>query len=189
MFELLRKFAECHGLLLAHSVSSIHTGCTIIRALNPSPTAVMVYREEKVGLLHPVEETTPRNVHLVEPVAKPPSPPSSDPKCLGQALEQLEHGVHGLNLEEKAQFRALLQEFTDVITVGELGRTSLVKHTIDTGVAAPIRQHLRRLPFHQKEQVCEMLQGMLKDDNIEPATSPWSKKKDGSLPFCVDFCK
>ncbi len=193
MFEPLQKFAERHGLFLAHSVSLAHTGHTIVRALNPSPATVTVYKEEKVGLLHPVEETRPGGVHVVEPIAEPPSQPSRDPERLAQAIETLANGAQGLTPLEETHFRTLLQEFADVISVGDLGKTNMVRHTINTGNAEPIHQHPRRLPFHQKEQVHEMLQEMLDSGIIEPATSPWSspivlaKKKDGTLRFCVDF--
>ena len=52
-----------------------------------------------------------------------------------------------------------------------MGKTNVVKHTINTGDALPIRQQPRRLPFHQREEVqrLDMLKGV-----IEPANSPWS---------------
>ena len=67
-----------------------------------------------------------------------------------------------------------------------------MKHRINTGTAAPVRQPPRRFPFAKREEaVAEM-----KDDGIiEPSASPWSspvvlvKKKDGSTRFCVDYRK
>ena len=53
----------------------------------------------------------------------------------------------------------------------------------------------RRLPFHQRREVHQLLDDMIKRDVIEEAHGPWSspivlvKKKDGSTRFCVDFRK
>ena len=75
---------------------------------------------------------------------------------------------------------------------GDLGRTSMLRHKIDTGDAAPIHQTVRRLPFHQRELVHNMIEGMLDQGIVEPAEGAWSSpivlaKKDGSYRFCVDF--
>ena len=59
-------------------------------------------------------------------------------------------------------------------------------HNIDTGIANPIRQPPRRLPFNQREEIHWLLDGMLSRGVIETSQGPWSspivlvKKKDGS---------
>ena len=51
----------------------------------------------------------------------------------------------------------------------------------------------RRLPFHQRDVVQKMIQGMLQQGIIEPSGGAWAspivlvRKKDGSYRFCVDF--
>ena len=76
----------------------------------------------------------------------------------------------------------------------DLGRTSVLRHKIDTGDAAPIHQTACRLPFHLRELVHNMIEGMLDQGIVEPAEGAWSSpivlaKKDGSYRFCVDFCR
>ena len=72
-------------------------------------------------------------------------------------------------------------------------RTSLLRHTMNTGNAPPIHQQARRLPFHQRDVVQKMIHGMLEQGIIEPADGSWSspivlvKKQDGSFRFCVDY--
>ena len=74
-----------------------------------------------------------------------------------------------------------------------MGRTDKVKHQIDTGSSAPIRQHVRRLPPARREEVKKLLKHMLAQDVIQPTNSPWAspvilvRKKDGSTRFCVDY--
>ena len=57
-----------------------------------------------------------------------------------------------------------------------------------------------RLPFRRQSPVVrdikqQQVKEMLRDEVIRPSTSPWAspvvmvKKKDGSMRFCVDFCK
>ena len=58
-----------------------------------------------------------------------------------------------------------------------------------------VKQHPRRLPFHQKATVQMLLNDMLDQGIIEPASGPWSSpivlvtKKDGTPRFCIDYRK
>ena len=76
-----------------------------------------------------------------------------------------------------------------------LGRTSLLKHTIDTGTAPPIRQPVRRISPSKRQEVSQLLESMLKKDVIQQSSSPWAslivlvQKKDGSTRFCMDYRK
>ncbi len=75
----------------------------------------------------------------------------------------------------------------------DIGQTTLVQHRINTGDAIPVRLPPRRLPFHQRGEVKELLDKMITHGVIEPAHGPWAspivlvKKKDGTKRFCVDF--
>ena len=77
----------------------------------------------------------------------------------------------------------------------DIGRTSFVKHKMNTGNAKPIKQVPRRLPCSKRENTCQMISDMEEQGVIEPSTSPWTspvvlvKKKNGSLRFCVDYRK
>ena len=99
-----------------------------------------------------------------------------------------EHGDE-LSEDEREQFFMLLTEYADVFAFSEsdLRRTSKLKHQIYTGNAPPVRQAVRRVPPQRRQQVHELLNHMLKDDIIQPSSSPWAapvvlvKKKNGSL--------
>ena len=75
----------------------------------------------------------------------------------------------------------------------DIGRTGVLKHRIPTGDALPIRQPLRRVPYHMQKEMDEHIDTVLKKDVITPSKSPWAsdivlaKKKDGSKIFCVDY--
>ena len=67
----------------------------------------------------------------------------------------------------------------------ELGRTSLVQHTIDTGDHPPIKQQPRRTPFVQREQISKLINEM-QQRVVQPSASAWASpivivpKKDGT---------
>ena len=75
----------------------------------------------------------------------------------------------------------------------DLGRTTLVKHKIDTGDNKPVRQALRRQPLQYLKEIDRQLDELTNQKVVEPASSPWASnivvvaKKDGSLRMCVDY--
>jgi hypothetical protein len=95
---------------------------------------------------------------------------------INKAMELLVAEAEGLSYHERQGLDSLLNEFSEVFCSGneDLGRTSLVYHKIDTGEANPIKQAPRRLPFHQREETKNLLDGMLSRGIIEPAVGPWA---------------
>ncbi|KAL5496176.1 hypothetical protein EMCRGX_G012414 [Ephydatia muelleri] len=56
----------------------------------------------------------------------------------------------------------------------ELGRTNMVKQSVDTGNNPPIRQQFRRMPPFRREQACKLIEDMLKREIVQPSSSPWA---------------
>ena len=81
------------------------------------------------------------------------------------------------------------------LSIAELGKTDKLYHHIDTGNSRPIRQPVRRIPPHRREEVKGLLNQMLERGVVEPSSSPWAppvvlvQKRDGSTRFCVDYRK
>ncbi|CAC5420369.1 unnamed protein product [Mytilus coruscus] len=71
--------------------------------------------------------------------------------------------------------------------------TILIEYTINTGNHPPVRQRPRRIPLARMKDDEAEIQKMVKQDIIEPSTSPWNsnivvvKKSDDSWVFCIDF--
>ncbi|KAL5484318.1 hypothetical protein EMCRGX_G020792 [Ephydatia muelleri] len=113
-------------------------------------------------------------------------------KSRGHLVDKVAEGVTD---NEKDELQQLLLKYSGILSQyeGDLGRTDLVYHHIVTGDHKGIKQSGRRLPFHQREEVKELLDGMLERQVIEPSQGSWSspvvlvKKKDGSTRVCVDF--
>src|SRR5256884_523341 len=93
--------------------------------------------------------------------------------------------------------KGLLQKNEDIFIKGkyEVGRTNVVKHTIDTGDEKPIKQRARRLSVKEKELEKEHIEEMLKKGIIRKSKSSWAssivfvQKKGGEMRFCVDYRK
>ena len=92
--------------------------------------------------------------------------------------------------------KRLLREWQHVWECPEtLGRTGKGEHRVDTGMAPPIAQPLRRAAWAEKDFIQGEVQKMKKQKIVVESESPWSsppvlvKKKDGSVRFCVDYRK
>ena len=69
------------------------------------------------------------------------------------------------------------------------GRTGMVKHKIDTGVARPIKQAPKSIRLAKRNEVKELVEEMKRSGVSEPFSGSWSspivvvKKENGSLLF------
>jgi len=77
----------------------------------------------------------------------------------------------------------------------DLGRTGIIKHTIDTGDTKPISQRAYRVTLKEKEVIKTEVDKMLEKGIIRRSNSPWAspvvliKKKNGEIRFCIDYRK
>jgi len=98
---------------------------------------------------------------------------------------------------QQTEVRQLLADYTDVFMSpdGQLGNTSVAKHTINLTDERPFRQRLRRAALVHQDVIDKEVHKMLDTDIIEPSDSPWAspvvmvKKKDGTWRFCIDYRK
>ncbi|VDN41092.1 unnamed protein product, partial [Dibothriocephalus latus] len=124
-------------------------------------------------------------VNSVEVSTAPPVDPSSIEKIIPDNIPIA---------DSRALYHALVP-FSSVFTWADqaIGRTNSVEHRINTGTAPP--QHLppRRIPFHFRAELDNLVENMLQQGIIQPSSSSWAapatlvKKKDNSLRLCVDY--
>ena len=96
---------------------------------------------------------------------------------------------------QRQEVQQLIQAYEDIFSRGpyDMGHTSLVEHSIDTGSHRPFRQGLRRHPVAHLAMINDQVNEMLRNNLVEPAASPWAsnvvlvRKKDGSMRLCVDY--
>lgn len=100
-----------------------------------------------------------------------------------------------LNGEQKLHLRLLLDKYKNTFSTSptDLGRTSVLEHSIPTGNACPVKLSPRRTPRAFVDQEDKIIQEQLDVGIIRESSSPWSaplvfvKKKDGSTRPCVDY--
>ena len=75
----------------------------------------------------------------------------------------------------------------------DLGCTQVIKHHIDTGLEAPIKQPPRRFPAQHEQEIERQINELPQNGLIQPGNGPWGspivlvKKKDGYIRMCVDY--
>lgn len=102
-----------------------------------------------------------------------------------------------LSEEQKYQLTNLLNKHSDAFAKSktDLGKCSVLKHHIDTGNAAPVKQPLRRTPQAFEGEEERYLKEQLENGTIQPSTSAWAsplvmvRKKTGDVRVCVDYRK
>ena len=163
-----------------------------VRLLNAQRESVVVFKGTKIGVVEEMDTPTP--VTTVGSEANPSANvPDEKRKMLWKLVEDCEEA---LTSNQQEQFFFLLLANADLFADDDNpGRTSLVKHRIDTGMNPPLRQPVRRIPPHKREEAQRLLQDMLSKKVIQPSCSPWASpivlvpKKDGSVRFCIDYRK
>lgn len=158
---------------------------TSIPILNVGDVDLTIEKGEVVGHCEEV-------LWLRQCVENPPKEQKSEGDVISKVLED---SSKDLTNRQATKAKNLLWNFSDLFSKNsaDIGRTDLVKHAINTGDVAPIKQRPRRIPFAREKEVEEMIEDMRRSNIIEPSSSPWCspvvlvKKKDGSTRFCVDY--
>ena len=108
--------------------------------------------------------------------------------------------VSGLPVSEVLRRRLVevVRENIDAFaaTPTDLGRTSVVIHTIKTGHARPFKHKVRPIPFARRQYLEQEVEKLLEVGAISPADpgscpyasrTVFSPKKDGTLRMCIDY--
>lgn len=93
---------------------------------------------------------------------------------------------------EREDVKTLIQEYFTLF--GDVpSRTSVVRHDINVGNVAPIKQHPYQCPPLKRELMRKEVQYLLDNSLAVPSHSSWSSpclltpKSDGTPWFCTDF--
>ena len=142
-----------------------------VRMINTCCEPVDVFKSAKVGTVE--EATLPIPVAAVEPgTAGNEDISEQKQKMLRDMMEDCAASEE-LTPEQRDQFHLLLLANADVFSNdAHPCPTNLVKHRIDTGSSPPIRQPMRRVAPHKREEASRLLKDMLDRKIIQPSGSP-----------------
>ena len=183
------------GLLVSHTLIPQDTWTDVpVRMMNVKEQPVTIESGTVVADLEQVSVIGQHDTYDSEATDAKQIDEESESKT--EYIQKLIEGVDD-SIPESAclALEAILFKYRDVFSQDEndLGQTDIVMHHIDTGNARPVRQPLRRYPPAHVEVISEYVNNMLKQNTIEPASSPWAsnvvlvKKKDGSFRCCIDY--
>ena len=166
------------GCLMGRGLVSGNEGAILLR--NPSNVDVVLRKNTHVGI-----------ASLCSVVSKEDNV-SSRPAHTDFNWEE---AAHHLTSQQLKCAQECIDKYSEVVSrnKGQLGRTNVLQHKINTGNARPIRMAPRRLPLGRRTEAQQEIQHMLDTGVISPSKSPWCfpavliKKKDGAMRFCVDF--
>ena len=196
VIEPSEQFVSKTGILVGKSLVDPNNRTVPVRVMNLSEEPKTIHQDSVVGTYQPVVGINQSQSEEMLKVTEASSENKQETCVLPEHLLGLfERSSKFLDENQKVKLSSFLSEFKDVFAVGDhdLGRTGLVKHKINVGDNAPIKQAPRRLPLHQRLEEEKQIEQMLSRDVIEVSDSPWGspivlvKKKDGSYRYCIDY--
>ena len=200
-YKVVKKISDTNYLVKTPDRRKETQVCHInmLKAYHGKPKPELVILNNRLGLESPThskdcvgqvaekEEDTESEVRLgndQQPIKLQNSQILND---LGTKLSHLPSVQRKELAEVITQYREV---FPDVPS-----KTNLIKHDVDVGDSAPIKQHPYRVSPMKKELLDKEVQYMLKNDIIEEMQSNWSSpcilvpKHDSGFRFCTDFRK
>lgn len=169
------------GLLVAHTLVTVHDGRMQVRVRNLRHTPVVLQRYQKLGTLHLIKagdvyaegpDLCTLNENVVEVRLQ---------RVDTVVQESVRQQIPAVDLEgveildwQRQRLEALLLKHRAVFSEYEkyYGCTGTVLHPIPTGQTSPVRQRYRSIPPNLYAEVKLLLRGMLQGGVIEHSTSP-----------------
>jgi len=166
-----------------------------IQAVNLSLEEVKLQKRTYVGEASPIsnKDVVQKDVEINRVLKEPKVEPRKFEEYL---QEKLAH----LKIAERRTLEPVLRKYKHLfygLGSTQLGCTSQVEHSIETGDAKPIKRSPYRIPHTLKSVVDEHIDDMLQKEIIEPSMSPWSssivlvqkRSRDNSVKyrFCIDY--
>jgi len=170
-------------------------GYVPIQVVNLSLEELELQKQTYVGEASPIgnENVVQKNVEINHVLRDVKIAPQKFEEYLQEKLAHLKHA-------ERRTLEPVLRRYKHLfygLGSNQLGCTSQVEHSIETGDAKPIKRNPYRIPHALKPVVDEHIDDMIQREIIEPSTSPWSssivlvqkKSRDNSVKyrFCIDY--
>ena len=197
LIEPNERFMEKNGLLVARSIVKSGMHNIPLRIINVNDESCTLYKGTVVATCSKIKESDVQSSEFVNNVAKSHNELYKGKQLPIHLIDMYESCQTGLKEGQKKIFKDLLIEYSSVFSESsdDIGLTNLVEQTINTGNHPPVCQKPRRIPLAKIKDAEEEIKKMVKQDIIEPSTSPWNsnivlvKKSDGSWRMCIDYRK
>ena len=147
-------------LLIGRTLSQVSSeGDVLMQVLNANLEPVKIHQGTRLGVFTPS--------HAICTVTEEGTSPET---TLPESLDS-----SNLSRSQIQELKRFLVSFSDLFAspTGTLGRTSVVKHAIQTD-GPPVKQQLRRMPEALKAAVKEEVQKILNQGVVRQSSSPWS---------------
>ena len=133
-----------------------------LKILNVSAEEVTIPKETDLGTLFTINNAGESVYEVLDQVD---ASHSTRTQTSADIIAQLDIDGADLSQEGKRQLKKLVSECSDIFSRSDsdIGRTSLLKHHIETGNAKPIKQRPRRVPLNLRSEVERQKDVMLKD--------------------------
>ena len=169
-----------------------------IEVLNPTEEDICLYKYTNLGVVTRIGDADIVCAIKQQAQEENPADMCGQSDVLSPEIKKLVDDIDvDLTKQQRFKIRQLLHKNEDVFATKEqpFGRTELVTHKIVTETEMPIKQPVRRPPFHLRGEAQKEVEKMLDHGVIEPSESPWAspvvlvRKKDGTLRYCIDYRK
>ena len=194
IIECNGRLPEEYGILVAWGIVNTSKEIIPIRTANLYNEPQTLHKGTVVALGQPVEEDT-----TIHPLVASVNSNGKDEEGLDSIPDYMEdlwtRSQINLNDDEKfkAQNMLIRKRMKFAKNKGDLGRTKVVRHTIDIEKNRSIKIRPGRMPKSKREEGEKEIKRMLDQGIIVPSKSPWAapvvlvRKKDGSIRVCTDF--
>ena len=167
LLQGLSYIPQRYFIVVASTLATVTFNSNLpLRVINPTASQVVLHADMKLATADPISENTVN--YTVNHINSVTTTPTSDlPIDLSTSI---------LTDEQRTQLLNLLNSYRDVFAVdmSELGRTSLLTHSIDIEAESPIRSRPYRVNHVTRGKIQTHIDDMLAQDVIEPSNSPWS---------------
>ena len=148
LFEPDGQLCEKYGILGAPALVNCRPGGIPVRILNTGGSTKL-YRGKTLGQVSDsVDHCQLNTLHASSGL--PPTEKAGIP-----AWDDFDRSQSDLSTDERKKLQQLIEEYSDLFSTGpgDIGRTTVTRHTIDTGTTRPVRQQPYRQPFHIRKEV------------------------------------
>ena len=175
---------KCPPAAVARALVRVTAGHVPVRLVNVRSKPVTLYKGLKIATIEQVEAECLNEIDC--PHQQAAQTVSNTGTCSGLAgtcaskgelTSQFDANVgEDLSEDDRKKFFSLLHKYADIFASSgdDLGRTGKLKHCINTGTAPPIRQPVCRISPQRRDEVRQLIDGMLSKGVIERSTSPWA---------------